>query len=513
MTVDLVIGLDSSTTATKAIAWNSAGTAVAVGRAAIPMRNPMPGHYEQDAADWWNAACASLRELAAKIDPARIAGLAIANQRETIGFFAADGAPLRSAIIWLDDRAGAQVERFGAEFGAERVHAISGKPLDVIPCLYRLIWLRENEPEVFRATDVVADVHGYLCFRLTARWSTSTASADPMGMLDMERLDWSEEIIGAAGIPRAKLLPLQRPGMHAGEVTPAAAAATGLRAGTPVFTGGGDGQCAGAGVGTVRPGSAYINLGTAVVSGSYSPTYVHDRAFRTETAVAEDGYICETCLRAGTFLIDWLVREMFGIEAAGQAAALSELERQASALSVGAGGILLLPYWQGSMTPHWDMRARGVVAGISGSSRRADLFRAVLEGIALDLACSATRAGAAIGREIEQFIAIGGGATSDLWMQIIADATARPVLRSTTIEASSLGAAMAAAKGVGWFPTIAEAASAMVGATSRRFMPDAGRVARYAALRDLHAELWPALAAWNRRLRAFNDVTKDPYRA
>lgn len=507
---DLVVGLDSSTTATKAIAWDRAGALVAEGRAAIPLANPAPGFFEQEPGDWWASAAAALRQLAAQVAPARIAAVAIANQRETFGLFAADGRALGPALVWLDDRAIAQHLRFGAEFGAARVHAISGKPLDIIPCLYRVIWLREHEPARFARADLIADVHGYLCFRLTGRWATSTASADPMGMLDMRRLDWSDEILQAAGVPRGKMLPLERPGAWLGEVTAAAAAATGLPAGTPLFAGGGDGQCAGTGVAALRPGRAYINLGTAVVSGTYSEAYAYDPAFRTETAIAEGGYICETCLRSGTFLVDWLTREMFGVDPAGRAGALAALEAEAGASPIGAGGVVLVPYWQGCMTPHWDSAARGVIAGLSGSTRRGDVFRALLEGIALDLAHSAAQAVAATGVEIEHFVAIGGGAASDLWAQILADATARPIRRSATTEASSLGAAMAAAKGAGWFDTFADAAGAMASPIVRSFEPHPGRVRRYAELREIHAALWPTLSAWNRRLRAFDAAATEP---
>lgn len=502
MTPDLVIGINSSTSATKAIAWDRTGAPVAEGRAAIPMANPRPGWFEQNAEDWWVSTSTALRQLTDQVDAARVAGVAISNQRETFGLFSMSGEALRPALVWLDDRAIAQQHGFGGSFGAERLHAISGKPLDIIPCLFRIIWLMEHEPAVFAQTDVIADVHAYLTFRLTGRWVTSTASADPTGMLDMRRLEWSEEILQAAGIPHEKLPPLERPAAFLGEI---ASAATGLRAGTPLFAGGGDGQCAGTGVAVLQPGRAYVNLGTAVVSGTYGKTYAYDPAFRTETAVAERGYIYETSLRSGTFLIDWLAHEVFGADPAERRQTLVRLEAEASASPIGAGGVVLVPYWQGCMTPHWDSAARGVIAGLSGSTRKGDIFRALLEGIALDLAHSVERAIAATGGGIDHFVAIGGGAASDLWAQILADTTARPIRRSTTTEASSLGAAMAAAKGAGWYPSVTAAATAMASPTARSFEPDPGRVALYAQLREIHAGLWPTLSAWNRGLRAFTE--------
>ena len=500
---DLVIGIDSSTTATKAIAWDRTGSPVAEGRAAIPLAQPRPRYFEQEPEDWWRSTFLALRELAAKVEPARIAGVAISNQRETFGLFGEHGEPIRPAIVWLDERAMDQMRRFAASFGAEKIHAISGKPVDITPCLYRMVWLRENEPHLLDRAAYVAEVHGYLCFRLTGRWTTSTASADPLGVLDMERLGWSEEILAAAGVPIDKMLALVRPGGFIGNVTDAAAQATGLPAGTPIFAGGGDGQCAGTGVDVLRSGRAYINLGTAVVSGSYSQRYAFDAAFRTETAVADRGYIVETCLRSGTFLVDWLSRELLGIDPQRELEALTALEAEASASPVGANGVMLVPYWEGCMTPYWDASARGVIAGLSGSTRRGDLYRALLEGVALEQALASKRLQTGCGQTIDHYVAVGGGTASDLWMQILADATGVPIHRSTSKEASSLGAAMAAATGCGWFRSFTEASAAMAGHIVRTFEPRPKERAAYAELGEIYRELWPALSSWNQKLARF----------
>jgi xylulokinase len=505
MSRDLVIGIDSSTSATKAIAWDGEGRAVAEGRVAVAMSNPLPGHFEQDPTEWWNSTAGALRQLTAKIDPARIAGIGISNQRETFGFFDEDGRALRPGMVWLDERAKIQLTRFGESFGAERVHAISGKPVDLVPAIYRMMWMRDNEPDVFARAARIAEVHGYLTFRLTGNWTTSTASADPMGALDMNRHGWSEQILGAIGVDLKKMLDLAAPGSQTGTLGAAAAELTGLPKGLPVIAGGGDGQCAGtgAGVSANRPGRAYINLGTALVSGSFGGAYRHDRAFRTEIAIADQGYIFETCLRTGTFLVDWLTREVFGAGAAGKRDLLVALEKEAAASPIGASGVIVVPYWQGCMTPYWDSCARGIIAGLSGSTRRGDIYRAFLEGVALEQAQSSDNVAKATCVPIDDFVAIGGGAASDLWVQILADATGRPVQRSETVEASSLGAAIAAAKGVGWYPTLSDATAAMAGKPVRTFAPDPTRAARYRELRAFHAELWPKVANWNERLSRF----------
>jgi sugar (pentulose or hexulose) kinase len=500
---DLVIGIDSSTTATKAIAWDGNGAPVAEGRAAIPLAQPRPRYFEQEPEDWWRSTSLALRELTAKVDPARIAGLAISNQRETFGLFGEHGESIRPAIVWLDERAMEQMRRFGESFGADKIHAISGKPVDITPCLYRMVWLRENEPHLLDRAAHIAEVHGYLCFRLTGRWITSIASADPMGVLDMERLVWSQDILAAAEVPIDKMLALVRPGAFIGTVTEAATQATGLAAGTPVFAAGGDGQCAGTGVEVLRSGRAYINLGTAVVSGIHAERYAFDAAFRTETAVADRGYIHETCLRSGTFLLDWLVRDILGIDHGRESETLTALEAEAVVSPIGANGVMLVPYWEGCMTPHWDASARGVIAGLSGSTRRGDLHRALLEGVVLEQTLASRRLQDGCGQTIDHYVAVGGGAASNLWMQILADAVGVPVHRSTSKEASSLGAAIAAAAGCGWFRSFTEASAAMAGHIARTFEPRPTEQAAYAELAGIYEGLWPALSSWNRKLARF----------
>lgn len=503
MSRDLVIGIDSSTSATKAIAWDRSGNAVAEGRKAIGLANPQPGYFEQNPDEWWDSTAVALRGVTDQVGAGRIAAVAISNQRETFSAFSEDGAAIRPGMTWLDERARPQVVRFGQSFGAERVHAISGKPLDVLPCLYRIIWMAEQEPEIFARAARFAEVHGYLTHCLTGQWRTSTASADPTGLLDMASDTWSAEILDAIGVTTDRLPQLARPGARTGEVTHTAAARTGLAAGTPVIAGGGDGQCASTGAGVTSPGSAYINLGTAVVSGSYGRNYAYDRAFRTEKAVCDDGYIYEQCVRTGTFLVDWMMREMFAADPLTQRSIFKALEAEAATCPIGAGGVVVLPYWLGCMTPYWDPYARGVIAGLSGSTRRGAIYRALLEGIALEVAAQAEKIEVATGGDIRQFSAIGGGSDSDLWLQILADASGRPVQRSTAREASSLGAAIAAAKGAGWYGTIAEATAAMTRLPAKTFQPEPKSVARYTELRAIHADLWPKLLDWNARLAAF----------
>ena len=265
---DLVIGIDSSTTATKAIAWDRRGRAVAETRVSQPISNPKPGWFEQEVSDWTTALGKSLKLLTRKVDAKRIAAIAISNQRESFAQFDKRGRPLRPGSLWLDERAADQAAALATKIGPERLRGISGKPADITPCIARCAWFAEHMPAMWKKTAMTAEVHGVLVHFLTGHWHTSTASADPMGLIDMARYDWSDELLAAVDLSRGQLPKLFRPGEQVGEVTAEAAKLTGLKAGTPVIAGGGDGQCAGTGTNVFVKGRAYVNIGTACVSGS-----------------------------------------------------------------------------------------------------------------------------------------------------------------------------------------------------------------------------------------------------
>ncbi len=502
MKPDLIIGIDSSTTACKAIAFDRRGRIVAEGRAEIPLSNPKPGWFEQDVADWTGSLAAALKQLTKKISARRIAALAVSNQRESFAQFDAKGKALRPGTLWLDERSHVEVKELAAEIGKDRLHQISGKPSDVTPCIGRCRWLAKHMPNMWGKTAMTAEVSGVLAHYLTGHWHTSISSADPMGLLDVAKYDWSDELLKAVSLRREQLPKLFTPGSVLGEVTPAAAKATGLLAGTPLVAGGGDGQCAGTGANIFTKGRAYLNLGTASVSGSYGKTYAVDPAFRSLMAVGEEGFSFETAIRTGTYLVTWLVERVFHQDPRKNPKIFALLEREAAASPIGADGLVMVPYWSGCMTPYWDTRARGVIAGLSGSHKRGDLYRALMESLALEQAMMTNRV-AAVTSPIDHYAIVGGGSRSDLWCQIMADATGRDVKRLDTAEASALGAAMAAAKGAGWYKSIAAASQAMSGKPTKKFRPRTKENARYQELLSIYVDLWPAMTQWNARMQAF----------
>ena len=501
-TKHIVIGLDSSTTATKAIAWKADGTIVGQGRSPIPLLSPAPDCYEQNPEDWWRSACEALRQLVQQVDPTAVAAISISNQRETFVPLAQNGEPVRPAIVWLDQRCEEEVAWLARQVGSERIHQITGKPPDMAPVAYRIAWMLRHENELFRRTAMFADVHAYLAWRLTGSFRTSWASADPLGLFDMEQRNWSPEVLQALDVSPDQLPQAVRPGTVIGEVSESAARATSLSPHTPVVAGGGDGQAAGLGINALGSGRAYLNLGTAVVGGIYSNQYRIGNAWRTMGSCSGEGYYFETSLRAGTFLIDWFTQHTCE-GSADRTALLRELESEAAAVPIGSDGVLALPYWGAVMTPYWDPAARGCWLGLSGAHRRGHLYRSLLEGIALEQALVTGMIEEEAGVSVKEFIAIGGGAASDLWCQIIADATGKPIRRSSTLEASCLGAAMCAAVGAGLYASAGDAADAMSSRVFSETQPSSNNRARYADLMGIYRELYPTLRETFHKLARF----------
>ena len=356
----LVIGLDCSTTGTKAIAFDQKGRIATAAHASAPLFSPKPGYYEQNAQNWWTSAQKALRTLTSAVDPERIGALAISNQRETFVPLNEFGQPVRPAIVWLDERCKDEVEFFSNIIGKERIHRITGKPVDYAPVVYRLAWMKKHEPDLFKKIHKICDVQTYLVWRLTDHFRTSWASADPLGLFDIRRKKWSPQIMRALELDENQLPEVFRPGSTIGKITKRAAKLTGLPPETAVIAGGGDGQAAGLGVNALTTEIAYLNLGTAVVAGIYGLQYKTGKAFRTMTSCSENGYYFECSLRAGTFAVDWLVKSILKIDPRRHPSIYEELEQEARQV---AGDVVGLRHQR-------NARASRLVASLSPACGR-----------------------------------------------------------------------------------------------------------------------------------------------
>jgi xylulokinase len=433
-----VVALDASTTACKVLAFDVDGEVVATARTPISKASPRPGWQEQDPEAWWQGTCEALRHLATEIPVADVAAFGITHQRETFACFDGDDRALRPAILWLDTRATDQVRRLGSE----EVHRLSGKPPSTTPSLYKLAWLAEHEPGVLDRAVMIADSHAYLVRRLTGRWATSWASADPMGIVDLRTFTYAPALLDLIGLDEDRLPELVAPGTVVGGLSADAAAATGLPAGLPVVAGAGDGQCAALGAAVTEEGSACLNLGTAITLGRHAGTYHTSLAFRTLASPIAGTWTLESTITSGALALDWFRREVArDVTEAGQ----RQLEEAAAAVEPGADGLLFLPYLTRADTPYWDGSARGAWVGLRERHGLPHMYRAILEGMAFELRMLVRIVDAELGIATHAIRAMGGGAQSGLWMRVLVDILEKPVEVATHAEATALGAAILAA--------------------------------------------------------------------
>lgn len=449
----LILAFDLGTTGNKASLFAADGYPLASQVSAYPTAYARPGWAEQNPEDWWASVCEATAGLLAssKHSAEDIAAVSFSGQMMACLPVDAAGIPLRPALIWADSRAEEEARWLAERVGGERVYAVTGHRASASYTAAKALWLRAHEPEVWARTAHLLQAKDYVAYRLTGEYATDYSDASGTNLFDLEGRAWSVEIADAIGLDLG-LLPAARPSATViGTVSARAAVETGLRPGTPVVIGGGDGACATAGAGVVGPGDAYCYLGSSSWIAYVSRAPLLDPAQRTFTfAHLDPAYLFPTgTMQAAGASFDWLERLLRG---GGEGVLYDALEAGAGDVPPGANGLLFLPYLLGERSPHWNPRARGAFLGLTMSHGRAEMARAVLEGVALNLRLILD-AFREQGAPIQALRLIGGGARSAVWRQILADALGLPLLLPTLlVEATSLGAAVAGGVAVGLYP-------------------------------------------------------------
>lgn len=504
MIKDWLIGIDASTTACKTLVWDLQGGLISGGKAGIGMLNPQEGWHEQDAAEWWRALVESLRIATSDVDTDRLAGLCICPQRETFVPVNTAGKAIRNAIVWMDVRASELMADLETALGPGVLHQLTGKPLSGNLTLLKIEWLRRSQPQIWGKAARFLDVAAYLNQHLTGACATGWGIAGPAGLLDLSSHRYAQPVLDFLGLHASRFPELYPTGALIGSVTAQAARQTGLPVGLPVYAGIGDGQAGGLGLGIIHSGATYLSLGTSVVSGTFASRYLTSKAFRTMIAPGMGTYYLETVILGGTYTLDWFLEKF------GQGITLENLEAQARHLSPGAGGLLLLPYWNSVLNPYWDPAASGLVLGWRSHHGRRHFYRAILEGIAFEMRLHFEGVQAELGRKIERVVVTGGGASSDLWCQILADVTRVGVQRATAPQATALGAGMIAAVGAGLFPDFEGAAACMAAPSKDEFAPTSESMATYERLYwEVYRDLFPTIRDGMKRLATIASDSGD----
>ena len=489
------LGIDVSTTATKAVLVDEKGRVAATAVNGYELSIPRPLWAEQDPALWWTAAQKSIREALAKVDaaPSEVVAVGLTGQMHGLVLLDDGGKVLRPAVLWNDQRSAAQCDAMRQSLGLAELVRITGN--DAFPGFTapKLLWVREHEPDVYARVRQVLLPKDYLRYRLTGDYATDRAGAGGTLMLDVQTRDWSKEMLDAFDIPADWLPPTHEGTETTGVISAQGAELTGLAAGTPVVGGGGD-QAAGAvGVGAVTPGVVSMVLGTSgVVFASSDEPLVEERGSLHAFPHAVPGrwHVMGVMLSAAGSL-QWY-RDALCSNPDGPGAAFATLDDEASKVPPGAEDLLFLPYLSGERTPHADPEARGAFVGLTLAHRRGHLTRAVLEGVAFGLADNLALMRSVGIAGVEQIRIAGGGAKSALWRSILSDVLGVELVTVEATEGAAFGAALLAGVGAGCWPDVESACAASVelGAVSR---PDPERHALYAPLYERFRRAYPAL--------------------
>jgi len=491
--VGYVVGCDLGSQSAKAVLMSPDGVILATASATYAMQHPRSGWAEQDPAAYRDGLASSIRAVIAKsgIDAADVTHLGLSSQVDGVVALDAELRPLRSAIIWLDRRATNEVARLGESIGAEELFRRTGLNLDASHTAPKMMWLAAHEPEIYARSASLPSVGGYAVAWLTGRSIQDHANSSSTLLYDVVARDWSDELIDAAGLDRAKLPEIGRSTDVAGSLTAEAADALGLTTGCHVVVSTGDDHASCLGAGGVHPGVVIDIVGTAEPVGVASPVPVFDSTRLVEThAHAVDGmYLIENpgFVSGGNTL--WFAKNVLGVTQ-------QEFFDLAERSEPGARGVRFIPALTGSMAPRWNDWMRGTFSGLSMNHDASDMARAIIEANSFAFRDIYDRL-RALGLA-ESVRVVGGGSRSDLWLTIKATLCDSPVSRVTTEETSAAGGALLAAVAAGIFRSLHEAVDAVVEVDLGTVEPDAAGAAAYEDAYVEYRELFDALESAQR---------------
>jgi xylulokinase len=496
----LIVALDIGTGSVRAHLMDPKGEILKTAGRPVRVAVGTDGRAEVDPDKIWGSLCQCVPEILAGTPPSRIAAVGLAS---ALGYLFLDGkgTPLTPALLWMDRRAPAEAATLASRIDEGRLYEITGRRLDPEIFLAKLLWIRRHQPEIFSRASCFLGIKDDVIRRLTGSIGSDPTHASYTMLYDVSRRRWSDELLGLTEIPPRLLPELRRADQVAGRVTREGSAATGLLQGTPVVTGASDGTVGCLAAGIAESGTVVNVTGTSDVLMTAVPHPLMDPQRRTllNPHPVSDWWMVGGVMGTTGGALKWFA-ENFCPDLSGPDR-YAVLDREAGEAGIGAHGLMALTGLSGERAPLWNPAAQGVFFGLDLSHSRGDLARAILESVALSVREMA-EVMKQIGAQVTKLQVVGGGAGSDLWNQIRADATGLPVARPKLTEGTATGILLLTGMGIGLFTDLAEAAR-KVAPVRKIYQPVPENRSRYDLLAGLRQDLYASLQGPFTRLAEF----------
>lgn len=484
------MGIDVSTTGSKALLIDTNGNVLAVHSSPHNLSTPKPLWSEQDPLEWWQATVNSIQKVlqTTGINPQAISAIGLTGQMHGLVILDGHGNVLRPAILWNDQRTQAQCDAIHARIGKEKFIKLTGNVALTGFTAPKILWVAENEPDVYQQIAHILLPKDYIRYRLTGEFGMDKADGSGTVLFDLKQRGWSREVLASLEIPEKWMPPTFEGPEFTGSVSKTAAVETGLAVDTPVAAGGGDQAAQAVGVGAVEPGIIGLTVGTSGVIFAATPAPFIEPEGRLHAfchAVPNMWHLMGVMLSAAGSL-QWY-RDTLATNLT-----FDEILKEAESVPAGSEGLLFLPYLSGERTPHPDPKARGAFIGLTLRHQRGHMTRAVLEGVAFGLKDSFTLIQNAGLESITQIRASGGGTKNALWRQILASALDSELVTVNTTEGAAFGAALLAGVGAGAWRDVKTACKETIKITGQT-SPDPKQVAVYQKSYPIYQSIYPAL--------------------
>lgn len=493
-----LLGIDIGTSACKAALFDRKGQVLAAANGEYPVYYPEEGWAEQNPEEWWSAVCEAVRQVIRKagIQPEEIAGVGIDGQSWSAIAIDKGGKVLTNTPIWMDTRAQSICDRLNEEIGEDEIFRIAGNSLQPSYTTAKIVWYKENLPEVYSKIYKILQSNSYIAFKLTGQISQDLSQGYGLHCFDMRTGQWDEEMCRKMGIPRDFLPEIVPSDRIIGTVTKKAAEESGLAEGTPVAAGGLDAACGTLGAGVIHSGETQEQGGQAGGMSICIEKYQADPRLILGFHVIPGKWLLQGGTTGGGGVMRWFEREFADYERLMREqtgiSSFDQLNEIAEKVKPGCDGLVFLPYMAGERSPIWNPYAKGVFYGLDFSKTKGHMVRACMEGVAFSLRHNLETAEEA-GAKAEILRAMGGSANSLLWTQIKSDVTGKTMAVPASDTATTLGAALLAGVGTGFYKDYEEAVAETVKVT-RKHQPDPEKKAVYDKNYETYLELYRSLS-------------------